>query len=167
MNNEYAEPLTEEELEALTELYERTTTRKTIYQGDKWFVSRPEGKDAFIAHGEPGNDRQTYDLIEGYDVDTDYEWICQVHNNYPRLIATIKDQTNLVEDMKTAHGKLTKLMLGMMAQNSEILKLSNEVGGIGLAKWRVDKLMQQSNTIAKQQVAINELRKRIAELEGK
>ncbi len=56
-----------------------------------WFVYRPpNGDDAYIAYGTQDDDSDTYDLIDSYDVDADYEYIAAAHPKVVlRLIAEL------------------------------------------------------------------------------
>jgi hypothetical protein len=63
-----------------------------------WWVERPENRDAEICFGTKGDSSDTYDLIERYGVDTDYEYIAAA--NPDTILA-------LIERVEQEHKKLT------------------------------------------------------------
>ena len=51
--------------------------------------------DYYIAYGEKGDDSQTYDLIDGYRVETDYEYIAYCNpQNILQLLEYIDELEN-------------------------------------------------------------------------
>lgn len=62
-----------------------------------WWVDRsPEadGQDAFIAYGDPSDRTAQYDLLERYNVDTDYAYIAAVD---PQTVLRLLDRIDELE----------------------------------------------------------------------
>lgn len=49
--------------------------------------------DAYIAYGEEGNGQETYDLIDSYNVDTDYAYLVAAANAVPELLDEVEALT--------------------------------------------------------------------------
>lgn len=57
----------------------------------QWFVVKQRiGRDAYIAFGEQGNPRETRDLFEHYEWETDYVAMAEAKQDVPALLAMVR-----------------------------------------------------------------------------
>lgn len=89
------------DIEAINERVTRATPGPWWVQGP---VKTHDGayRDAFVAFGTQGDLSDTFDLMERYDVDTDYQFIAHARTDIPALLTEVVRIEAAAQSMRAA-----------------------------------------------------------------